>query len=190
MHRLELGVADGGFDLFIVNLVAAFGKRRKQGFVSQNVDAAGQSLGGMADQLNGAGSKEIGAVVAGGADTEHEVAGYVASAQWFEREVVGNPLLELTHVHVAQALVQFRLAEEHNLQELVPVGFKVGEQADFFKRFRGHGMGFVDQDDDLLTRGVDFEQALLQIPQQKMNPSFGERCTQLLGNGEQNLVTR
>ena len=97
------------------------------------------------------------------------------SAQGFQREVVGNPFLELAHAHVAQSMIEFGLAEEDDLQKLVSLGLKVGEQANFFERFRRHRVRFVNQDDHLATGGVNLQQAFLQAAQQQVRPAFGER---------------
>ena len=92
---------------------------------------------------------------------EHQVAGNVVALEWLQSKVVRDALLELAHVGLREAGVQFRLPEEHDLQQLVPVGFQIRKQPDLFQRLGRHGMRFVDQDYYLLAGGIDFDQAVL-----------------------------
>ena len=65
-----------------------------------------------------------------------------------------------------EMLVEFRLAEQHDLQQLVPVRLEVGEQPDLLQRLDRHRVRLVDQHHDAPARGVELDQVLLQRAQQ------------------------
>ena len=82
--------------------------------------------------MYGACGKNIRAVIAGRAHTEHQVAANIVAQQRLQREVVRDALFKLAHVHGAQVFIELRLSKEDDVQQLVPVGFEIGEQAYFF----------------------------------------------------------
>ena len=71
--------------------------------------------------------EKIGAVITRCAHAEHQIAANIIAQQRLEREIVRDALFKLAHVHGAQVLVQLRLSKEDDVQQLVPVGFEVGE---------------------------------------------------------------
>ena len=87
-------------------------------------------------------------------------------------------------------IIQFGLAEEHDVQKFVPVGLKVGQQADFFQCLGRHGVRLVYHDNDLTAGRVDVNQPILQSAQQLVRVTFQQRCTQFLRNGVKNFITR
>ena len=60
----------------------------------------------------------MGALVAGGAQPEVDVIAGFLTPQRAEREIVGDAFLELAHVMARQDVVEFGLAEHHELQQL------------------------------------------------------------------------
>ena len=181
-HGAELRVADGGVSLFDVDLVQVLRISRQQSLVGQDVDAPGQAFRGPGNALYREGREQIGAFVTGGAQTETEVGADIAFAQGRQGEVVGDPFLERAHRILGQARVEFGLAEQGNVQELVPARFEVGEQADFLERFGGHGVCLVDHDHDGSTGGVELDQARLQGAQEQVVALFGQRGAELVGD--------
>ena len=103
--------------------------------------------------------------------------------------MLGDAVLQLPHVGARQQVVQLRLAEQRDLDQLVPFGFEVGQQADLFQRFRRHCMRLVDQQHDLATGGEFGHQCLLHRAQQPVCAAIaagGGCAAQLVGqHGEQ-----
>ena len=186
--RLELRVADRRPHLSGIDLVPTGGEGGQQRLVGEDVDAPRQPLGAAADELDGTAAEEIGATVTGGAQPEHQVGGDIAAVQRLEAEAVCDAVVELPHGALVQPLIEFRLAEEDDLQQLVAAGFEVGEQADLFEGVRRHRVRFVDEDDDLPAGGVDLEQTVLQRPQQQLSLPCRQVEAQFGGDGVQDLV--
>ena len=47
-----------------------------------------------------------------------------------------DPLLQLPEFIRIEFLIEFRLAREHDLQQLLPRRFQIGQKPDFFQYFR------------------------------------------------------
>jgi hypothetical protein len=62
------------------------------------------------------------------------------------REPHTDTILELPHVRTVQYIVQFALAYQDNLQELLVWIFEITEQPDFFKHLGTELMGLVDDE--------------------------------------------
>ena len=70
----------------------------------------------------------------------------------------GDPLRKLAHLLPVENLQQFRLAEQHDLQQLVAVRFKVGQQAQLFKDFYGKVLCLVDDQYGFAPLRIGFEE--------------------------------
>lgn len=113
--------------------MVVFRERRKQRLVGQYIDAPYDAPGGSGDRFDGAGAEDVWPVVTRGAHAEHQVFRDVLLVERRHLEAVGDAFLELTHLRQSQVFVQFGLAEQDDLQQLVVGGFQVGQQADFFQ---------------------------------------------------------
>lgn len=71
----------------------------------------------------------------------------------------GDALAKLAQFVFVQAIAQFRLAHQNDLQEFAIVGFEIREQADLFEHFFAQVLGFVDDEHGLF--------ALLDLAEQK-----------------------
>ena len=58
----------------------------------------------------------------------------------------GDALAQLPQARAVQAVAQFRLAEQDDLQQLAVVGLDVGEQADLFEQFLGQILRLVNDE--------------------------------------------
>ena len=134
----------------------------EQGFIGKNIDAPRQPLGDIVNKLGGRRAEDVRTFVARGTHAELQIFGDVVSHQRFEREIMGDSFLQLTHVGARQYLVQLGLAEEHQLQQFVAIRFEIGQEPNVFQRFRRHGMGFIDEDDDSFSFRVKPDQVILQ----------------------------
>ena len=122
LDRGEAGVLRGNLDLCGIHLVRAAGISGEQGLVGQDVDASRQPLGGLGDHLDRTRRERVGPVVTGGAQTELDVAADFGRLEWRQVEVLGDALAKLPHVVGGEALVEFRLGEEGDLQEFGGLG--------------------------------------------------------------------
>ena len=167
----------------------AIGKGSQQRLVGKDVYPAGQSLRYLGNALDRLRREHARAVVAGSAHAEIEILGDILVDQRFEAEIVGDPFAQLAHVGARQGVVEFRLSEQHELQQLVAVGLQVREQADFLQRFHRHGMRFVDQDDDLFALCIQRDQFFLQGAHDGGGAAVvREVDAQLVGEGVQDVL--
>ena len=134
----------------LVQVLAVGGEHR---LVREHVDASREPAGRGADAANRRGAENARATVARRAQAKVDVLGHFTCAERIEPEVLGDPVLELTHVASGEHGIELGLAEQHDLQQLLLRGFKVREQADLFERGRRHRMRFVHQRDDASPGG-------------------------------------
>jgi hypothetical protein len=85
---------------------------------------------------------------AGGGEAVAQVAFGLARIQRREVEARGDALRELAQFAPGQHLAQLRLAEQHDLQQLLRVGLEVGEQAHLLQRFGRQVLRLVDDQHD------------------------------------------
>ena len=69
-----------------------------------------------------------------------------------------DPLGQLAHLLAIQNLQQFRLPEQHDLQQLVAIGFKVGEQAQLLQDIHGEVLCFINNENRFAPGGVGIQQ--------------------------------
>ena len=116
------------------------------------------------------GGEQVRAAVAGGAQAEHRCSWRRRRAvQRLEVEAVGDAFLAAGACRWRpRSFVEFGLAEQHDLQQLVRLRLEVGEQPDLLQRLGRHGVRLVDQHHDPLARGVALDQRVLQCAQHRM----------------------
>jgi len=72
----------------------------------------------------------------------------------------------LTELLAGEDRFELGLAHEHDLEELLFVGFEIGEEADLFEDLEGEVLGLVDDEDDVAS-GVDaLEEDLVDLGNQ------------------------
>ncbi len=104
---------------------------------------------------------------------------------------MGDSLPQLADLRKPQAVVEFRLSEQHNLQQLVVPGFEVGQQPDLFQCCQWHALRLFDKQNDIFALGVPLEKVVI-------NTMHGldavrlvwQRQPHLERDGVQNLVRR
>jgi hypothetical protein len=172
-------------------LVATRGKSCEQGLVGKDIDAAGEAQRTLRDHFQRGLREDTGAAIPGSAHPEIEVMTDVVMHQRREAEVMRDALFQLAHVRAGKDIVQFRLAEKHQLQQLVAVGLEVRQQAYFLERFHRHGVRFVDQHHDLATFAEGLDQVILKRAHDgRRAGALGHVQAQFVGNGIQDVVTR
>ncbi|MCY1408779.1 hypothetical protein D9M71_241080 [compost metagenome] len=92
----------------------------------------------------------------------------------------GDALAQLTEFGALEQFVEFRLAEQHHLQQLAVLGFQVGQQTQGLEGFLRQGLGFVDQQHGALALGRQFDQPVVERRQQAV-------VVQLVGIGDVQL---
>ena len=70
----------------------------------------------------------------------------------------GDPLRELAHLLPVEDLQQLRLAEQHDLQQLVAIRLEVGQQAQLFEDIDGEILRLVDDQHGFASMRIGFEQ--------------------------------
>ena len=88
----------------------------------------------------------------------------------FEVLAGGDALVKLAQFVRFKFLGEFRLANEYDLQKLLRLGFKVGQQADLFEYCRFQILRFINDDDAVLPLGRLLEQIKIELVNQ---PSYG-----------------
>ena len=73
-----------------------------------------------------------------------------------------DPLAELAQPLPVELLAQLRLADQDDLEELALIGLEVREQADLLEQLVLEVLGFVDEQDDVVSGGGLVEQVLVQ----------------------------
>ena len=76
-----------------------------------------------------------------------------------------DALAQLAQGMVVEAVAQFRLAHQNDLQKFALVGFQVGQQPDLLQQFAGQILGLVNNENGVLVvldlleeEAVDFRQ--------------------------------
>ena len=158
----KLAVVDGDFHVALAHVEGVLGKGRQQCLVGEDVDAPRQPPRGLRHASVSAAAKDVRAPVAHCAHAEVHVLAHLLGREGLQIEAVGDALLQLADFRLVEIVVELRLTEKDDLQQLVAIGLQVAEQADLFQGGDGHALGFLDEDHHLAIIGVLLEQAFLQ----------------------------
>ncbi len=161
---------------------------REQALVGDDVDASRQPGGGTRDQLDAARIEHVDTAVTGSAQAEAQIIADLAAGQRRQAEAVGNALAQLAHLRQRQVPIQFRLTEQHDLQQLGAAGFEIGQQADLFQRFQRHRVRFVDQRNRAPALGVQPNEVLLQRAQHPGGAGLDHVQAKVVGDRAQQFV--
>ncbi len=101
-----------------------------------------------------------------------------------------HPLLQLAHLRRTQNFIEFLLAEQHDLQQLVALGFQIRQKPDFFQGFDRHGVRFVDQDHHAPSLGIERDQSLLQAAQNQRRAVARVRHIEIVEDRQHDFVAR
>ena len=97
---------------------------------------------------------------------------------------MSDTFTQLANRLVFEFAIKLRLPEQHNLHELVVMGFKVAEQPYFFQRFQRHALRFFDEHHHTGAGSVSAQQVVLQLLHHHQAVGVGiYRQLQLEGNG-------
>ena len=158
MFLRKFAVANGSLNVFRADAVGIFRERGKQRLVGDQVDAPGQAAGDARDFADDGIGKQVGAAVTGGAQAEHQVFAGFLRGQRFQPKAVSDAFFELADPILTQVVIKFGLAEQHDLQQLVGLGFQVGQQADFLQRGDRHALRFLDEQHHAFAFSVALQQ--------------------------------
>jgi len=70
----------------------------------------------------------------------------------------GDSLGQLAQIVPFENVLQFRLADEDNLQQLFTTGLQVGQQPDLLENFNAEVLGLINDQDRVSALGVGFKQ--------------------------------
>ncbi len=76
---------------------------------------------------------------------------------------MGNPFTQLADIFSGQVFIQLRLTKQDYLHQFMAMGFQVAQQANFFKGFNRHALGFFDENYNCPPFTVFFNQIVLQL---------------------------
>jgi hypothetical protein len=111
----------------------------------------------------------------------------IGAVQGLQFKAVHDTVAHLAQFGQGQQRVQFGLAEEHDLQQLVLGRFQVGQELDFLQRLGRHGLGLVDEHHRAPPLGMALQQGFLDGQHQGL--TLGRRLQAPVGNqGLKNLA--
>ncbi len=137
--------------------------------------------------LDGVFGEQVGISGAGHLESVPDVAAHVVDGQAAQVGVDRDPLGELAQAAALQLFLEFRLADQDDLDEVFLFRFQVGKHADFLDGFGRQVLGFVDDQDGPLPAGEGVEQKLLQVLQQGGLVAVGGLQFELLAEHLQKL---
>ncbi len=162
--------------------------RRQHGLVGQHVELAGTALGGLNQQAQSCGVKQLAPLPPGLVQAKHQVGRRVLGIERLQFKPVADPVLDLPELRCGQQFVQLGLAKQHNFQQFVLGRFQVGQQADFLQRGRRHAVRLVDHDHHAPALGVTLDEDGFQRREHVRPVALRRLGHQVAGNGAQNFV--
>jgi hypothetical protein len=114
----------------------------------------------------------------------------VAPATRTQVVTAGDALRELTQFVAIQEFAQFRLADEDDLQQLLGIGLKVGEQAHLLEDFGREVLRLIHHQHHALAGAVRLQQVLTEDVDQvfeAVRRRILHADSQLLADGEEEL---
>jgi hypothetical protein len=139
----------------------------QQSALGDHVDQPRHATGAGMDPAHGAGL-EGETLAAGDAEAVAQVGGGFGRIQRGQVEARGDPLRQLPQFRAREDLAQFRLPEQDHLQQLLGVGFQVGEQAHLFQRIDRQVLGLVDDQHHPLAVGIGLQQEAVERVDQRL----------------------
>ena len=131
-------------DVAVNYLVAATGEGGDQGAIADKVDEAGNAAGEAVQGLSRLGGKD-GLNTACDLQPEAHIGIHVLMRKGQQVVTGRDALCQLAQQGLAQHLLQLGLADEHHLQQLLLVGFQIGEQTQLLKHTGQQMLGFIHQ---------------------------------------------
>src|SRR5207249_6507804 len=98
-----------------------------------------------------------------------------ARGKRLQLEASGDSLVQLPHFGLAKHIVEVRLADQDNLQQLGLVGFEVRKQTDLLEDARTEMLRLVNHDDGMRVQRDQRGEELLQRRNQLMARDVGQR---------------
>ena len=162
----------------------------EQGLVGVDVHPPGEANRRIRNQLQHLCTEEVGPAVAGGTKAKADVVANIVGGHGLQGKTMGDALFELADIWHGQPLIQFRLPEQHHLNQFFVAGFQIRQQANHLQRFDRHRVGFIDQCHYPPAIAMEFDQPPLQ---RAHNLAAGEPLSgdvRIGGNGDQQVVRR
>ena len=127
---MAVEVFGGAAGIPVGDLVGLADEGGEQGFVAEVVYDAWDAFAAAVDGADGPGGEAGAAHAAGEGEPVLDVVGDVAAGQRAQFVVDEDALAELTELLAGEDRFELGLALEHVLEELLFVGFEIGEEAD------------------------------------------------------------
>jgi hypothetical protein len=99
---------------------------------------------------------------AGDAQPMAHVRGRLLAGERVQVIAAGDALRQLAQLIAVQQLAQFRLADEDDLQQLLGVGFEVGEQAHLLEHVRREVLGLIHHQHHALAGRMGAQQVVAE----------------------------
>src|SRR5690554_3171263 len=180
----------GPLDVGAGYLVFALGIGAQQRTVADQVDQPGYTLAGAIQVFDRTGGKEVTAQACH-AQPVLQVGRQFRLVDGIQVVTGGYPLVQLAQFRQGQDVLQFRLAQQHYLQQLFLGGFQVGQQAQLLQHFCGEVLGLVDNQYLVPAGGVGLEQVLVDGIHQDLDGRVGGvGNAQLVADSRQQLPGR
>ena len=146
----------------LAHVEGVLGEGRQQRFVGEDVDAPREPFRCLGHAPVGAAAKDVGAAVTDGAHAEIHILAHLLGRECLQIKAMGDALVELTDFRLTEIVIEFRLTEQNDLQQLVAIGLQVAEQPDLLQGRDGHALRFFDEDHDLAVVGVLLQKPFLE----------------------------
>ena len=141
--------------------------------IAHDVHDTRNAFGVLRDAPDGGLVEEIQVARAGDAQACADVITRLLRGHRRDRATQTDPLLELSQARKRELVLEFRLADEQDLQELVGRRLEVGEQPNLFERVGIEILCLVQDQDGVLARSPTLDQIIIERHQALHTRAFG-----------------
>ena len=185
--KTALGVLDGAADVRRVDDEGFGDVAGQQRLVTEHVDQAGDAPRVGVDEGQRFRRPLDASIAAGDAQPVVDVFADFLGRERGDVIAQRDALLELAQAVAVEDLRQFGLADEDDLEELLLLGFEVGEQPDLLEHARFEVLGFIDDQRDVVVGGQLAQQERVDRVVQILLGGLGGLQAKLVGDGPQHL---
>ena len=163
----------------------------QQGLVREDVDPAQQTPGIIFYFAYRRAVEQGAGPVTAGAYAAVQIFTDIVRGKGIEAKTVGNPLLQLAYLRGRDHLIQLRLPEQHDLQQLVVLCFEIAQQAHLFQGPERHALGLFHEHHHLPALAMTLQQIILQAVHDLEAGGIGRKFQlQFKGDGVQDVFRR
>ncbi|EKD35743.1 MAG: hypothetical protein ACD_75C01796G0002 [uncultured bacterium] len=135
----------------------------KQRTITENIDQPGYPFGGFDKITESLPAEKPAALVTSChrypvKDVRRDIGGF----ERFQMIPGGDALIDLSISGIAKNFQEFRLADQHDLQQFAGIGLKIGKQPQLFQNLHVEILGLVDDQGSVAPPGVSRKQIAVQ----------------------------